>query len=140
MAERDRLVAEGQDTKNATRELLLDAFRALRKQGFIARADFLCCSSCASAALSAQAAQRVDSNKARPKPFKGIAYWHKQADDAWWDCGELTIGFSGYEAEGVTWGLPIEQVGQAVVMELVKRGVRTEWDGTAGRKIAVFAK
>lgn len=57
--------------KKSAKEMISVAFRSLRKQGFRARANFMCCSSCACAAL--------DGSTASGQPW---VYYTKQDNDS----------------------------------------------------------
>ena len=99
---------------------LYAAFRELRKDGIDARANFMCCSSCAVAALD-----KSDGN--------GGVYWHAQANDFFNERGYVHIGFVGdcdHEQRGVALRL---------VSTLKDYGLDVEWDGDLGSKVVVYA-
>lgn len=68
------------------RQLVVRAFRKLQKQGILARANYLCCTSCASASLAKEAKQTG---------AKGGVYWHAQDEEALRQESELHLGFVG---------------------------------------------
>jgi hypothetical protein len=58
------------------RKAVLQAFKALRKEGFIARANFMCCMSCACAEIATKvAAKGGDPGKT------SYVFWHKQDEE-----------------------------------------------------------
>lgn len=63
------------------REALRAAFRALRAQGYKARMNFACCSSCGWAELSGDDDQEV-----------ALVFWNRQADGAFDEYGDLRDG------------------------------------------------
>jgi hypothetical protein len=124
------------DDIGTVRQLILDAFAELRTKGFIARANFQCCTGCATYALGELAKARIAQNKV----FNGVVYWHKQNDEGWYEAGSMHIGYGCYtNDDGVDFGLPESEIGLAVVTALVKRGVRCEWNGSTDAKILVYA-
>ena len=120
---------------HVTRELILDAFKELRSKGFIARANFLCCSNCATYALFEQAKKRIDEGRA----FNGIVYWHGQNDEGWFKNGTMHIGYSSVFIDDKSYGLTDEEIGLVLVAAMVKRGIRCEWNGSGHQKVLVYA-
>lgn len=107
-------------------------FQELRQLGFIARMNFLCCSSCASYELGT----RWDKQPTK----KGVVYFHRQNDENYRETGCLCIhyfggqtGDSGEEASRKT-----KEVGDIITGLLSKRGVVYRWDGRPGRTIEVY--
>lgn len=124
--------------RSVTRELLLDAFAALRKQGFLAIANHMCCQGCASSDLNAKAIARAA--KHGDGRAKGIVFWHRQDEEGWQESGGMYLAFSSATNDkDLDIGWSTVEVGKAVVLELVKRGVRAEWDGTTNHRIWVTA-
>jgi len=85
------------------RERVKAAFADLRKRGYACRMNFMCCGSCANAAMHDK------------HPDKPHVYWHRQGDIAFED-GYLTSTLylhwsgDGYEIAAVLrdWGLVVE--------------------------------
>lgn len=101
------------------RKLVLDAFKAIRRQGFRARANFRCCSGCAAAAGD-------------PSDL-GMAYWHRQNEDLLRRKGILNIGFfneDGDETKNL-------KLAHTLVDELIQRGLHVTWSGSTDEKIEV---
>lgn len=114
-----------QEAVREARQRVLEAFRQLRRKGIVARANYLCCTSCASYALHETAKQR-------PKAI-GYAYWHQQNEEEMWRSGELYIGFAAVDDED-----PAHmEIGQRVVAELKKQGLEVEWPEDPDIKIKV---
>lgn len=103
-----------------TREDLIRVFKALRKEGIAARANFMCCGSCAAAAIT-------------PGP-KGAVYWHKQDEEKIEVCGGVYLGFGA----GKTATDDEDRVlGERVQAVLTEHGFAVEWDGSPAQRIFV---
>lgn len=117
------------------------AFSALRKQGIIARQNFLCCQSCASSALSGIAVKQHTEGK----PVNGVVYYHRQDNNTLKESGYVYLAYgdvSHYE-EGkpeVSMGLPTIEVGKLVVKAVAATGLKVDWDGNEGTRIKVYAE
>lgn len=110
-------------TKAELRDKVVDAFRSLRKHGIVARANFCCCSSCASYEL-AQMVKKT--NK------KGYVYWHRQDEQSFWKTGDLYLGFGSYVD-----GHDPAHIGRIVVEALEKQALTVLWNGESSRRIKV---
>ena len=124
-----------------TREKVVAAFKDLRKDGFIARANFMCCGSCAGYDLAEKATEMVDKGK-HPK---GCIFWHKQDEESYWAGGFLHLRYGEFNtAKHGTIGLPSEAVGSALIEALekqgLKRGLDIEWDGDTNKTIIVKSR
>lgn len=86
---------------------IASAFSALRKAGYIARANYKCCQSCALAAL--------------PDGTEKYVVYHAQDADDLKVNGECYVAWGGNGAE--------------IVSVLNAHGVKTEWDGSPVRRI-----
>ena len=110
-----------------TRSKVLKAFRLLRKQGFIAKGNFSCCTSCATSELENMA--KLEKN------IVGWVYWHKQCEKTYQEIGELYLG----------WGLledgddKAKEVVKKICKALTACGVKYEWDGSLTKKVKVIA-
>ena len=94
----------------ANRTNLSKAFAELRKQGYFAKQNFMCCQSCAWAELSEGEAEKA-------------VFYHNQ------DYRDLKSGDDLYLA----WAGD----GEFIVDTLVKNGMTISWDGTANTRILV---
>ena len=110
------------------RVLLRKAFTDLRKQGFLAKQNFMCCSTCACAALAKEIRET-------PCKYIGTAYYHGQDNDRLKDRGEICVGFQPPDDNAEDWGHLL--VGHAVKNTLLRYGLIVEWDGDAGKKLTV---
>jgi len=106
------------------REKVKEVFKVLRKHGFIARMNFLCCSTCASYELG----ERL--NTSCDKKF--VAYWHNQDEERYRETGHLHIRYFSKEGES------IKEAGKDIIMLLKLAGVVYRWDGNTRRTIEVF--
>lgn len=111
---------------------LTTAFKALRKQGFIARQSFMCCGGCACAGIHDLAKK---SSPARQARFKGGVYYHKQDADSMRRYGQLYVGYGALE--GMPASLTTEEVGKAAVAAFEAAGFEVEWNGNPMTRIIV---
>ena len=101
-------------------------FKTLRKNGFYARMNLMCCQTCACAELGDMAKKRGD------KPY---VYWHGQdeacgrSDNKWW----LAFGHTDDDADET------EHVGRMIKLACEVAGLKVEWDGSAMYRIMVTA-
>lgn len=98
---------------NTTKEKVTKAFAELRKAGYFARQNFLCCQSCGWAAV--------------PEGQEKVVFYHRQDNDSW-DGSELArdlyLAWSGDAKE--------------IVAYLVAAGLAVEHDGSEGSRIRVL--
>lgn len=123
------------NTINKNRDNLIGGFKILRKRGYIARANYYCCSSCAGYAIG----QRVSDMAAeKAAKVKGCVFWNQQDERGIEDDGTLYLAFGniGSSTHGDI-GLPTVEVGREVVSLLEQRGLFVKWDGTASSRILV---
>ena len=125
---------------------LTPLFKRLRSIGLDARQRFMCCGSCAGAAIANEYREKLLKNPAFSS--KGFVYFHAQ--DAERE-GTVSLRYGPVEATGdgfdfngpavkplATVGLPAKEVGQLVVEALKAEGMAYEWDGDPNRVIYVF--
>jgi len=117
------------------RKLVLEAFKNLRKQGLIARANFLCCSNCAGSEIESYVSNLPEE---KAKRIKGCVFWHKQDEDDIWRHGEMYLAYGSIDSSkhGEV-GLPTKEVGELVVRALKEQGLSVEWDGDPHVRILV---
>lgn len=108
------------DAVRDLRKKVSKAFRSLRRQNITAKANFMCCSGCATSAMEL-------------KGKKGGVYWHRQADASLKEYGTLYIGFCTDDGEGA------KEVGAALRDALVAAGVDVSWNGSGDKKVLAFA-
>ena len=113
------------------------AFRDLRKQGFLAKQDFACCQSCGVADLMDEAEFLAQ----RGRAVKGGVFYHMQDTDNLREDGRCHLAYLSLDVSGDTSDAALEEaavvVGQRAVETLHRHGVKTEWDGTVGRRIGI---
>lgn len=127
------------------KDKLNQAFALLRKQGYIAKQNYKCCSSCAGYAIACEAEQR----HTECKPVEGAVYYHRQdAADAWpskskwWRKHDgprkLMIRFGSLDTERYgELGKQTVDVGKDVCAVFFQLGIVHEWDGNGDRCIEV---
>lgn len=109
---------------------LSKVFKALRKDGLLARQKFLCCQSCAGVELADEVRVMMIEGKAAPV---GVVYSTRQSQNE----DRAVLYFGPLEVEGKTVGKPTEEVGRMVCQRLGEMGVSYEWDGNGDHTIVV---
>jgi len=120
----------GLKADNETRSKVVTAFRKLRSKGFIARANYLCCQTCAGHAIG----EELDKQIALGKKMNGYVFWHRQDEDSYWRTGVLFLAYGG---AGET---STEKAGRTVVETLEACGLKVEWNGDIGQRIRVIVQ
>lgn len=114
------------------REKLNIAFKIMRKNGLIARQNYLCCGSCAGYDLTIDAVKRVQSGKI----VNGCCFYTRQDNSGLQFNGRVYLGYGCLEStEAGTIGLSTEHVGVIVVDALDRAGLKYEWDGNPDTRI-----
>jgi hypothetical protein len=111
-----------------SQDKVTQAFKNLRKQGFIARQQFSCCGSCAGYAIATDVAAMTEAKRSK---VKGAVFFTRQ------DVAELRRGAEGFylkfgqvDPTGIgPIGLSTVEVGKAVVAALSTVGLKFEWSG-----------
>jgi hypothetical protein len=113
------------------RKRALKAFAELRKSGYVARANFSCCGTCATSEL----ADYVNGVfKRLGKKIPGAVYWHHQDNERLLRDGRFYVGFGSYGEEV---GNSDVQIGKDLVAALKKNGLIIEWNGRAETRVYV---
>lgn len=89
---------------------LTPAFRALRKLGYFARQDFLCCQSCAWHAVPEDKSEKV-------------VFYHHQDKQSMMQTGDCYLAWSGN--------------GEEICYTLRSFGFVVEWDGSSNQRIVI---
>ena len=89
---------------------ITEAFKELRKLGYFARQNFLCCQSCAWSEVPNEKSEKV-------------VFYHNQDNDNLKSEGKCHLAWSGD--------------GNEIVSVLNKHGVKTEWDGSSNTRIKI---
>lgn len=92
------------------------AFRDLRKQGFIAKQNFLCCQGCAWSQIHRDHPGLADD--------ANVIFYHKQDTDAAKEDGELWLAWSGN--------------GEMICSTLRRHGFTVDWDGQPNTRIKII--
>ena len=142
-------IYEATQSRYIDRNAVIRAFKALRKDKILARANHWCCSSCAGADLEGRMETRLKNGT--PK-WKGYAFWHRQTEERafgyGWRSGDgnriLNIYYTGTkdlddEATHSDEGMTSEEIGHALYNSLKEEGLNVLWDGDANNSIEVFA-
>lgn len=108
------------------------AFRALRKQGLLARQRFMCCQGCALNKLSQEFNARDDDDKPA-----GYAFFHKQDAKMLDEHGRVYLAFGVFGRQRRT-GRSAADVGKLVVEACEAAGCPVDWSGDAGTRILVW--
>lgn len=138
-----------------TREEILQALKTLHKMGFVTRANYLCCGSCASYAIASSLEEKIEKSRAnleiwdalpivhgvKAKNIKlplGCIFWNRQSEQGFREDGSIyiTYGQIGTSAYGDI-GIPTEETGRLLFSALKFRGVHVEWDGKESTCILV---
>lgn len=102
------------ETLKEFKEKINKAFRILRKKGYIAKQNFLCCQGCASAELA---------SKYSPDELNKVVYYHSQDNENLIYDREFYICWAGE--------------GKEIVEVFKECGLNPEWDGDKGKRILI---
>jgi len=108
---------------------LNNVFKAVRKQGFVARQNFSCCGGCASYELGQYLKEHPDN--------RGAIYYHRQDAERINDTLQVYIGFVVAQPDGVSdeqQDAEAVALGQLIVDSARAAGLFVEWDGTSGHR------
>ena len=110
-------------------ERLDAAFAALEKQGVISRQNFSCCGTCGSTEIW----DEIDAVEKAGGPALGYAFYHIQDTESAVEGYGLCLNYGACE-EGEE---PALAIGRRIVAELERHGLRTDWNGSWDKRIAV---
>lgn len=105
------------------------AFAELEEAGVISRQNFSCCGTCGSTEIWDEVSTSIDSGK----PAIGYTFYHMQDTESAVEGYGLYLNY-GACAEGETAALDI---GHRIVRQLEDNGLKTDWDGSWAKRIAV---
>ncbi len=134
------------------RKAVLRAFKELRKNNILAKANHLCCQSCGSSDLC----ERINTDEVRE--WKGYVFWHRQVEAGAFPGGaktcefknkykfsstrnmNLNLYYSGTKDiyESKSQGLTAEEVGHALFYALKDEGLNVLWDGNSANTVIVI--
>lgn len=106
-----------------------DAFAALEARGVVSRQHFACCGTCGANEIW----DEIDAVHKAGRPTRGYAFYHVQDTESAAEGGGLYLNYGACE-EGEDAALA---VAKDIVTHLEAHGLRTEWDGSWGQRIAV---
>ena len=111
-----------------TRRRVLIAFKQLRKENnLIARANYMCCTSCAGYQIS----EDLEAYELKGKPKAGHVFWNRQSEQSFQSTGEVYLQFSGTNDDTV-------EVGRIIAKTLRDNGIVVEWNETPTQCIRVI--
>jgi hypothetical protein len=105
------------------KEKVKKMFRGLRKQGVLARMNFMCCQGCGGYELTTQAKKKSN--------VKGYVFYHQQSNWRFQDTGKVCLYYAGYG------GTDAMTIARMVVDEARTQGLKVSWDGTDDKTIIV---
>jgi len=116
------------------RDRLIKVFRELRKEGFLARANFMCCRNCAGSELACRAEELYE----KGKKVKGAVFWTRQDEENLRNNGRMYISYGPCITRkyGLI-GLPTEVVGRKLCEKLSAYNVPYQWDGNPNVRVLV---
>jgi hypothetical protein len=127
---------------NTNSSKLTNAFKSLRKAGFIARQNFTCCGNCAGHALAGDVKGMTPSKRERVKG--AVFYTRQDGTSVRGSNGRLRsphhiyIGYGPVSVSGMgTFGVSETEIAGAVVAALKAAGLEAEWDGDPASKVLV---
>lgn len=88
---------EGMGNVEGNRERLVKAFADLRRQGLIARANFMCCQGCAGSAIADEVSKMP---KEKATKVRGCVYWHHQDEDNIREAGNVYLAYGDLDTTG----------------------------------------
>jgi len=106
-----------------------DAFAALEARGVVSRQHFTCCGTCGASEIW----DEIDAVHKAGRPTRGYAFYHAQDTERAAEGGGLYLNYGACE-EGEEAALA---VARDIVTHIEAHGLRTEWDGSWGQRIAV---
>jgi hypothetical protein len=95
---------------NVDKGKITNAFKELRKLGYFARQNFLCCQTCAWYAVPDEKAEKA-------------VFYHNQDNSRLINEGSCNLAWAGD--------------GNEIVSVLNKHGIKTEWDGSDSKRIVI---
>ncbi len=123
------------------RAKVVKVFSGLRKKGYLARANFLCCQGCAGYAMAEKAEDLLKSKKKKRDQIRGSVFWHKQDEGTYWERGTLFLAYGDLEINGYRKpvGIPTVDVGHEVCKALSDAGIPYDWNGDSNTRIEIIA-
>jgi len=110
---------------------LLKAFKELRKEGIVARANYMCCQSCGCAGIDEALVKN-------PKKI-GFTFWHHQDNEDLQNSGKvyLAYGIHAGDETDEECDKKVLLVANKIVDKLKEAGLIIEWNGNTNTRILV---
>jgi len=105
------------------------AFASLEADGVISRQNFSCCGTCGSGEIWGE----IEEAQKEGRPARGYAFFHMQDTESAVEGYGLYLNYGACE-EGEA---PAVAIGHDIVAALTAHGLRTDWDGSHAKRIAV---
>lgn len=134
-----KFMRDNEDKLKEVRGLVLKAFKDLRKQGLVARANYSCCSSCAGDTIASELDDKIAKGLSERNFPLGCVYWHQQDDEHYFEDGKLHLRYGQIECENSkrSTALSSKDVGGLVLEALRSQGLIVDWDGNEDATIVV---
>jgi len=107
-----------------TRKKIATAFRSLRKKGFIAKINFMCCMNCGSTSLFSDL---VSSEK-----YSSYVFWHNQDEKKFQETGQVYLAYGGLDYN--------EEIGKEIKSALEEQELKVIWNGLPYQRILVHCE
>jgi hypothetical protein len=111
-------------------------FRLFRKQGFVAKQNYMCCGSCASAQI---AADLKDWDQAKKDACLGAIFYTRQdakRSDLYLSYGPIEISSEDIARQAIAG--PAWSIGHIIINALREVGLTHKWNGDAGVRILIL--
>jgi hypothetical protein len=109
------------------RRALREAFKTMRKNGLVARMNFLCCQNCGITQIS----DELDEGKHRNKI--GYAFFHSQDNSDIENRGEVYIAWGHVKDKPNK--IEKKQVSDVICNAIESAGLKVVWDGSSDHRI-----
>lgn len=120
------------------RTALGEAFKELRKLGYVARQSFSCCDNCARYEIANEVAKRGGkTRKGAKQDVRGCVLYNRQATSNMNSSGTLYLAYGQLDLFGGAVGISTHDAGLEVVDVLRKHDLKVEWNGSENTKIKV---
>ena len=116
------------------KEKIRNVFKELRREGYLARMNYLCCGTCACSSLPSRS-EELEKNG---KEIKGVIFYHEQSEEGLWDYGNVCIYFGTHKDQD-DMRTTDRKMGEYLVNKFKDAGVDVEWDGSPRKAIQLYA-
>ena len=116
------------------KEKIRRVFKELRREGYLARMNYLCCCTCAEYDLS----QKAKELEKKGKEIEGVVYYHRQGEQGLWEYGDLCLYYGTYKDDDEMRSAD-RKIGEYIVQKFQSAGVDLEWDGNPNKAITLYA-